>query len=136
MSIENRDVPKLVTICDLCNDIIPKGEHPMDTASLSHGYIAHKVTERTKRVWFHWPDLNRPGFSRTREQEREARAKRVEWDFHAECVYEALKAAIDGRQPSDPLCETCARFPEAVSSHPHEHPGTWIELSEGEPDAL
>ena len=94
MSSAKRDVPQRVTVCDLCNEIIPERTHPMDTASLTRGYIAHPVTEVTKRVWFHWPDRNRPGLTRTREQEERAREMRVEWDFHAQCVYDALKEAI------------------------------------------
>jgi hypothetical protein len=95
MSGATRDIPQHVTICDLCNDVIDEDEHPMDRASLSHGYIAHKVTEKTKRVWFRWPDLNRPGFSRTAADERQAREMRVDWDFHAKCVYDVLKAAVE-----------------------------------------
>lgn len=100
MSVGRRDVPATVMICDMCDEIIPEGTHPMDTASLSRGYIAHPVTEATKRVWFRWPDLNRPGNRRPREQEARAREMRVEWDFHAECVYEALKAAIGAARTS------------------------------------
>src|SRR5690606_36017552 len=69
----------------------------MDTASLTHGYIANRVTERTKRVWFRWPDLNRSGLSRTREQQKRAREMRVEWDFHAQCALDELRAAIDAK---------------------------------------
>lgn len=83
-------------VCDLCKKIIPEGTHPMDTASLSHGYIAHRVTERTKRVWFRWPDLSRPGGRYDAERERKAREMRVEYDFHAECIYALVKEAVEG----------------------------------------
>ena len=95
MSSEIRGVPQRVKVCDLCDEIIPERTHSMDTASLTRGYIAHPVTEVTKHVWFRWPDLNRPGRTRTRQQEEEAREMRVEWDFHADCVYNALKQAIE-----------------------------------------
>lgn len=98
MSTDTRGVPQQVTVCDLCNEIIPERTHSMDSASLSHGYIAHPVTEVTKRVSFHWPDRNRPGYSRTREQEEKAREMHVEWDFHAECVYNALKVTIEANR--------------------------------------
>ncbi|HLV43713.1 MAG TPA: hypothetical protein VKY39_02055 [Aggregatilineales bacterium] len=97
MSQQTRQKLTRMTVCDLCDEEIPEGTHPMDTASLSHGYIANRVTERTKRVWFRWPDLNRSGMSRTREDEKRAREMRVEWDFHAQCALDALRAAIDAK---------------------------------------
>ncbi|UOE45918.1 hypothetical protein [Agromyces larvae] len=36
-----------MTVCDLCDGIIPKAK-PDEMGSITHGFIAHKVTERTK----------------------------------------------------------------------------------------
>ena len=96
MSQATRDIPKRVTVCDLCNEVIAKHEDATDVASLTHGYIAHKVTEKTKRVWFIWPQRDKPG--RRWEDSREDDKIRVEWDFHAKCLYDVLKAEITKRE--------------------------------------
>ena len=99
MSNATRAIPKSVTVCDLCDQIIDKHEDATDIASLTHGYIAHKVTEKTKRVWFVWPQRDKPG---ERYEERLENDKiRVEWDFHAKCLYDVLKMEIGkARKPS------------------------------------
>lgn len=81
-----------MTICDLCGKEIPEGTYPTDVASVTRGYIAHPVTEKTKRAWLHWPQRDKPMTSW--EQNRANEAKRVEWDFHADCLVDALRTLI------------------------------------------
>lgn len=92
--MSNRVRPKAtrMTVCDLCDEEILEGTYPTDVASVTSGYIAHPFAEKTKRAWLHWPQRDKPMTSY--EQNRANEAKRVEWDFHAECLVDALRPLV------------------------------------------
>ena len=95
MSTQNRPKLTRMTICDLCDEVIPDGTYPNDTASVTNGYLSHPFTQKTKWAWLTWPQKDKP--HTTWEQERENDKIRVEWDFHAECLVDALRRVIDER---------------------------------------
>lgn len=95
MSQATRDKPAQVTVCDICDQEIPECTESLDRGSLTHGYIAHKVTPRTKWAWLIWPPQDRPGSNKTwQEKQAERKASRT-YDFHAECIVKLVQEAAE-----------------------------------------
>ena len=89
MSATTRPVAQQVTVCDLCDEIIPEVE-PAERGSLTWGYIAHPVTNQTKRVWLIWP----------RRKRTAPPVQEKHYDFHADCVGRLITDAVEQRSTS------------------------------------
>lgn len=92
MSSQVRPVETVVTVCDLCGEVIPASTGSTDRGSLIAGYIAHDVTPVTKRAWLRWPDLDR---------QTELRRKTVDYDFHGRCITDLVEANLHRREVVD-----------------------------------
>lgn len=93
MTYATRPVETHVTVCDLCNEIIPKDDSN-DRGSLTTGYIAHKVEiPKTSWVYLLWPPA---GWSRLKShQEREQPEwKSRQYDFHGHCILDLVEANL------------------------------------------
>jgi hypothetical protein len=94
-----RPVSMLVTVCDLCDKVIPKLDTD-EVGSLTYGYLIPKVLPHTKTVRLLWPPDGRKRRLDWKElQEPENRERR--YDFHAQCVLDALETAISARKAQD-----------------------------------
>lgn len=76
-----------VHVCDLCGEEIPEVEDAHLRGSVTSGYIAHKVTNRTKRAWLKWP----PDAAYLRPKPE---GKPREYDFHGECIVRLVEANL------------------------------------------
>ena len=86
-----------MTICDLCDKELTKTE-PGETASLTHGFIAHKAeTPRTKWVYLLWPPAGRE-HRKSWEQMQRPENKPRRYDFHADCILQLVEDAIEARR--------------------------------------
>lgn len=96
MTQTTRPKPTYMTVCDLCDEEIPKGQ-PGEGGSLTHGFIAHKVQmPRTKWVWLLWPPANRERrMSWEAKQKPENQERR--FDFHADCILRLVEDAVQAR---------------------------------------
>ena len=97
MSTETRDIPKSVTVCDLCDEIIPKSESSLDVGSLISGYLAHPVTPKTKWAYLIWPPSNRPGRGRSWQEAQAEREASRHYDFHGRCITALVERAVSER---------------------------------------
>jgi len=95
MSEQIRPVQTRVEVCDLCGEILPKGE-PGERGSLTAGFIAHRVTPSTKRAWLHWPPAGRER-RMSWEDKRKPENRTRTYDFHADCILKLVEGAVTTR---------------------------------------
>lgn len=101
MSYQQRPVQQGVTVCDLCDEIVPDGQ-PDETASVTAGYLAHPFTPKTKRAWLLWPPPSRKRGADVRRRIADPQQFRDRrYDFHAECLLRLVEAAIAERAGAD-----------------------------------
>lgn len=95
MSHQTRDVPKLVKVCDLCDEEINE-EQAAKTSSLAHGYGGSPEREKATAWYLLWHPADWPGFGRpTWEQQKdEKRWGHRHYDFHTECLLHVVEAAM------------------------------------------
>jgi hypothetical protein len=82
----------MMTICDLCGEVIP--EVPTEErGSLTFGYNGRKVTRSTKHVWFGWPSAHWRRNHTVEERMRPENQTRS-YDFHTECILKLVEANL------------------------------------------
>jgi len=82
----------MMTICDLCGEVIPESR-PEERGSLSWGDNGPKVTRRTRHVWFSWPSSNWRRTHTVEERMRPENHYRT-YDFHTECILKLVEANL------------------------------------------
>lgn len=92
MSRQSRPVPTQLLVCDLCNEEINESE-PGERGSLTHGFIAHKVTSQTKWAWLYWPPAGRER-GKPWEWKRQPENRERTYDFHADCILRLVEANL------------------------------------------
>lgn len=96
MSETTRPKPTRMTVCDLCDQELPK-EEPGEGGSLTAGWIDHKVElPRTKIARLIWPPANRELRQTWKERTAPENRKR-HFDFHADCILRLVEDAIAAR---------------------------------------
>lgn len=100
MSTQSRPIPTRVDVCDLCDQVIPD-DPPDERGSLTWGYIAHRVTAKTKHAWLSWP----PGGRSTGRNVSRPREPYRHYDFHAECILRLVEEAIAARKDHLAMCD-------------------------------
>jgi len=85
--------PTRATVCDLCGKEIEKHEHSTEVGSLTHGYIAHSVTSKTKYAWLRWPS---PEWFRKADWKDKQKPENRErqYDFHGQCIVDLVEANL------------------------------------------
>ena len=84
MSYQRRPITTGVTVCDLCNEVIPQATEASEKGSLTHGYLSHTVTAETKHAWLIWP-------------RSDPRVVEKHYDFHADCIGRLVENAVAER---------------------------------------
>lgn len=87
-----RPQPTLVTVCDLCGEVIPEASSE-ERGSLMWGYGSNHVTRRTKYVWFKWPSSDWRRKHSVEERMKPENQQR-NYDFHAECILKLVEANL------------------------------------------
>lgn len=99
MSRQSRPVSTLLTICDLCDEEINE-EQSLRKSSLAHGYGGHPEREKATAWYLLWNPRDWPGRGEPTYEQQRDNPKRWgyrHYDFHTECLLEAVEAAIAAR---------------------------------------